>query len=276
LYCGLAPAPVARRIIEALIEQNDVKAGLLAEAYLSAGLELAEDQDLRPRVMRAVAIGEGDPLETRQNRFPVEEFAPIANNAAGRRSHSISHAFRWLQQHPSLINFAHMVRRLRRPNAISPDQAAELVFLVHSFGRDEVLVEISQNSSIYLLPGPEGYETQAELALEAMALRDDHSSGPGLDAAYVRALTAIATSPKVGRIFILRGPGLIVGPSPEGWREIRPLVERIIVRLRSAKQGSGNLEQWMQELDRRDGFAPESQPQQPPNRRSRRSAKKEA
>ena len=40
LYCGLAPVPAAKRVIEALVGQNGVKATLLAEAYFAAGPEI--------------------------------------------------------------------------------------------------------------------------------------------------------------------------------------------------------------------------------------------
>jgi hypothetical protein len=168
LYCGLAPAPMARQIIEALIERSDVKPGLLAEAYLSAGPELEEEKNLRRRVMRAVAIGQGEWGEQRQNRFPVEEFAPIANDAVGQSSHRPCHAFQWLWEHPDIIDFAHMMRRLRRASAISPSQAAELVILIHAFGSDEVLAEMAKEPAVYALPGREGYETQARQAIEVL------------------------------------------------------------------------------------------------------------
>jgi hypothetical protein len=80
---------------------------------------------------------------------------------------------------------------------------------------------------------------------------------------------AMANSPKLGGGFFW--PDLMSGPSPEGWREVRPLVERVITRLRSAPKGAGQLASWMEELDRRDGITPESpRLKQPSKRRTKK------
>lgn len=60
LYCGLAPVPAARAMIERLIAQPDSFAlsGVLVEAYLSAALELSQDHQLRHRVQERIAIAQ--------------------------------------------------------------------------------------------------------------------------------------------------------------------------------------------------------------------------
>ncbi len=58
LYCGLAPAPVARAMIERLICQPDSLSlsTVLAEAYLSVGPELSQDTEFRRRVLERIAL----------------------------------------------------------------------------------------------------------------------------------------------------------------------------------------------------------------------------
>ncbi len=49
LYCGLAPAPAARAMLERLIDQDDSQeiAAVMAEAYFTSGLEIRQDGDIR-------------------------------------------------------------------------------------------------------------------------------------------------------------------------------------------------------------------------------------
>jgi predicted NACHT family NTPase len=57
LYCGISPAPVAiaKQVIEALAAHSNVSGALIGEAYFSSGPELAEDNELRHKVMWSLA-----------------------------------------------------------------------------------------------------------------------------------------------------------------------------------------------------------------------------
>ena len=61
LYCGLAPAPAARAMIERLIHQPDsvALATVLEEAYLSAGPELTSEASLCREVLQRIARAPG-------------------------------------------------------------------------------------------------------------------------------------------------------------------------------------------------------------------------
>ncbi|HXH09222.1 MAG TPA: NACHT domain-containing protein [Alphaproteobacteria bacterium] len=61
LYCGLAPALAACKMIKYLIAQPDTPtlSTVLKEAYLSAGMELSRDSALRRRVLERIAVAPG-------------------------------------------------------------------------------------------------------------------------------------------------------------------------------------------------------------------------
>jgi predicted NACHT family NTPase len=86
LYCGQAPTPAARRVIELPVSQPNTStlSTVLAEAYLSAGPELSQDKAFRRRVLErsAIAATPQGP-EPRLMRFPPDEVAPIAHRLRG-------------------------------------------------------------------------------------------------------------------------------------------------------------------------------------------------
>jgi hypothetical protein len=95
LYCGQAPTPAARRVIERLLSQPNtmILSTVLAEAYLSAGPELSQDKAFRRRVLERIAIGA---TATRPvlGRFPPDEVAPIAHRVIGKiQSNHFSESF---------------------------------------------------------------------------------------------------------------------------------------------------------------------------------------
>ncbi len=85
LYCGLAPAPVVRAMLERLMAQDDSPeiAAVLADAYFTSGVEIHQDRDLRTRIVNRLAVATAT---LALNRFPVEEVAPIANSAIGPKA----------------------------------------------------------------------------------------------------------------------------------------------------------------------------------------------
>ena len=272
LYCGLAPAPTVRPLIEALLGQSKVRAGLLAEAYLSAGPELMEDRELRQRVMSAVARAQSSWNEVGINGFSEDEFAPFANQAIGLNRGYTSHAYYWLSDHPSFADFTSMAQQLRNPSALSADGIGELVYIIHYRGDDNLLGEIGRRgTSFYSLPGPELYETQAELAFLALSHRGA-APGPGADTAFLQALNAILSAPRLGSFWMVVDGS---GPSGPGWQQIRPLVKRLAKRLRAEGPEAANsprpLEEWTEAIDRRHGIgsADAQQPSKHPAKKTR-------
>ena len=233
LYCGLAPAPAARCVIEALVHCTEVRASLLGDAYLSSGTELCCDKELRRLVLSAVAVARGS-WDDAVDRFPEEEFAPIANSLIGTQQHgSICCAYYWLVVRETRIDFAQLLASLRvltsEHNLVG---IADLNRLLHFRGDDETLASASGLDNLYVSPGPEGYETQAEVAIEALLHRAiEHNDGEpsaGADAAFKSALNVIVTSPKIGTTFV---SVLTPGPSRSAWRMSRPLIESLVSRI---------------------------------------------
>lgn len=278
LYCGLAPAAAVRPVIEALVAVEEVRAGLLAEAYLSAAPELTQDKELRQRVMFAVAKAKSNwDVDFTQNRFTQEEFALVANEAMGQSRHFTSHMYQWLYTHPSLIDFPRIVQLLGRPSAISPQGITELNLLIHVHGSDEILAQVARRPALYTLPGPEGYATQAAQSFEALTHRRVRP-GPGADSAYFQALNAMLSAPRPGFCRHLDFSG---GPTRSGWQQIRPILERLAQRLKvempeEPARGLG-LQRWIGSIDHLHGLdSGDVQPRQLPKRRSKRTRTKKS
>jgi hypothetical protein len=226
LYCGLAPAPAARCVIEALVDRTAVQAPLLADAYLSSGAELSSDKELRRQVLSAVAVA-GGTWNDAVDRFPEEEFAPVANSFVGTQQHDgICCAYFWLFARTMRIDFAHLISRLRSlAPGHNPSGVADLNFLLHYRGDEEALASAVGFDEMYALPGPVSYETQAEIAISALlsrtAAHNDEEPSPGADAAFISALSVVVKSPKIGTRFLVHDAP---EPSRSVWRASRPLL----------------------------------------------------
>lgn len=164
LYCGLAPTPAARDLIEQLISQEDTDtfSAVLADAYLLAGPDLWRDQHLRRKVLERLAMA---PANDVLGRFPENEVAPLANSFLGktRSSFDPSESFTWLNNHPGMLDRPALISRLRDRSKLSPVQTAELNWLVHAYAPDRVLAELASNPNLYLAPGPGFERTRGEI-----------------------------------------------------------------------------------------------------------------
>ncbi len=196
LYCGVVPAPVARVVIEELLTIDAVAAGLIAEVYLSAGPELAQEVELRRRIIQAVAQKPGN-VGAALGRFPEEEVAPIANETVGRTVCSgWSEVLYWLINHPDSVDVDRVADRLRNRSGISDWAVADLNYLVHFFGDSDVLLEVAKDFALYATPHPSGTGTQAETSVGGLLSRSKGSApNSGADAALLEALRAMVTSP---------------------------------------------------------------------------------
>ena len=181
LYCGVAPTRDARRMLERLIEQEDTEelAGVLAEAYLSSGAEVRQDQKLRRRVIERIAIAPSS-FPAQLERFPEQEIASIANSFVGKTKSAkfLSQSHAWLMAHPNFIDETALVRRLSRWQKMFPTETSELIHLLHRFGSNDALAKMSTNPELHNAPGPtlrsgsEQYGSLAEIALIGLSLRE--------------------------------------------------------------------------------------------------------
>ncbi|MEL7355905.1 MAG: NACHT domain-containing protein [Cyanobacteria bacterium J06560_6] len=179
LYSGLATTPAARSLVDQLVAQSDTKSlgEVLTEAYISVGSDLAQDQELRKRVLKRVATAPGSWKAQPLNRFPAEEVAPVANALVGATQNSvdISESHVWLVEHPAHLEVITLAKRLKLWKSMTPIQVSELIHLIHMFASDELLMDISSDSELYNSEGPifhkgdEAYHFQAEVALIGLA-----------------------------------------------------------------------------------------------------------
>jgi hypothetical protein len=183
LYSGLATKPAVRDLIEQLIAQADTQSlsRVLTEAYLSGGSELAQDKNLRRRVLERVAIAPASPFGTESlNRFPQKEVAPIVNALVGciRSNITLSEAYMFLSLNPTIVNTNLLLEKLQAWMSMTPFQITEIIYLLHKYAPDEILAEIANITDLYSSVGPtfknDGpvYYSQAEIALIGLSSRD--------------------------------------------------------------------------------------------------------
>ena len=181
LYSGLATTPAVRDLIEQLIAQPDTESlsGVLTEAYLSGGSELAQDKDLRRRVLERVAIAPGSFRTESLNRFSQEEVAPIANALIGCviSNMYLSEAYIFLSLNPTRVNINLLLERLQKWENMTPVQVSEIIYLLHTFAPDEILADVAKNMDLYTSIGPtlrdtQIYYSQAEIAFMGLSSRD--------------------------------------------------------------------------------------------------------
>lgn len=178
LYCGLAPAPTAREMLERLMGQADSReiAPVLVEAYFTSGPEIHQDNVLRTRVIARLASAPG--VHSVLIRFSAEEVAPIANTLVGtiRTNLGTSGALNWL-----FLNLKHVDRdrlrdRLSHRTTENTFQLAELIYLAFVSFDVEDLARLADDSELLNSPGPcfesgAGYSSQAAIALIGLADR---------------------------------------------------------------------------------------------------------
>ncbi|HWS85657.1 MAG TPA: NACHT domain-containing protein [Pyrinomonadaceae bacterium] len=209
LYCGIAPKRDARRMLELLIKQKDTErfADVLAEAYLSSGVETRQDQDLRRRIIERIAITPS--MEWTLDRFPENEVTPIANLAIGTviGPHLLSGAYFWLRTHPNNFDEAVVVGKLRARRSMNPRQLSETIRLLHILGSNDLLVRLAANAALYEGPGSTlisgEYHSPAGAALIGLNYRRLSTPQHTLNSIFLRVLRALATSEKLntGQLF---------------------------------------------------------------------------
>ena len=271
LYCGLTPAPAARKMIELLIERPDTKAlaMVLAEAYFSAKPDLVREKRLRRRVIERIAVA---PNTSRQQleRFEEAEAKQTANHSIGRiRSDALSQSFGFLVKNPRSLDVSKLAERIESFREMTAFQLDELVFLLHGDGSDSVLLTMASHPELYTARGTEfkgaggqtteRYGVQAEIAL--LGLRQRRKASKGVDAVVVQCLTALSgrkALPKGGHPTVLwalrntiRLPEKRVAKqAPETRRALASAARKLATRLRHmSPEHSKELETWAQQLD---------------------------
>ena len=201
LYCGLAPAPAARKMIELLIERPDTRvlAEVLAEAYFSAKPDLTRYEDLRKRVIERIAVAPYT-LDSQLDRFEAAEIEQTVNNSIGtiRSNLSTSQCIGFFDANGSLLNIPRLTERLKSFREMNPVQLSELVYLLHRYGPDSLLLTVAGHVELYAAPGPkfdEGgghFGVQAEIALLGLRRRGRNEASNGVDAVALQCLSAMS------------------------------------------------------------------------------------
>jgi hypothetical protein len=206
LYCGLAPAPAARAMLERLMIQDDsqVIAAVLAEAYFTSGPEIHQDRDLRTRIIERLARSPGQ--HEVLNRFPAEEVAPIANSVVGtiRTDLGTSDAYYWLQSYPERLDRALLREKVFYRTTENPVQLCELIYLAFMSLDIEDLVRLADNAALLSSPGPsfsafEAYSSQASIAVIALSVRVNHQPTEGIDRILPRVLDHFLSGHSISR-----------------------------------------------------------------------------
>ncbi len=257
LYCGIANTPSARSVLEKLMAQEDTQelSTVLTEAYQTGGRDLQDDREFRQKIIKRVAIS---PLKRRLrlNVFPEEEVIPVANSSVGTINSQIrlSESYRWLQENPMKIDWPLLTERVRGKEALNPFQLTELIYLVHCYGPDSVLLAIAQNAHLYSEPGLLVNNNQAEIALMGLSTRPEDmlQPSPGLDKALINIFRSLQEVKSFDAIILFNSSFLTalqqyIPLNEETWPEYASLaraISKIIERQnrRTPKQDSYNPE----------------------------------
>jgi hypothetical protein len=256
LYCGLTTTPAAIAVIQDLLNQPDNRsqalAGVLAEAYLSCGAEVAKDPELRKQVLERIARSPTFNYPGTLFRFPAAEVAPVANGELGgvALEDELSESFRWLQENPALLQEEVLLTRLKEWRDRTPSDVTELNYLLHRFGSNDTLLEISIETEMYASASMIMMEgsTQAELALTGLQGRQLGEAG--VDASLLQALRVLARASQVSEYSInqfVRQTEVRLSSDTAAWEEMANLWRQV-----AAKEGiaqSSLVSRWVDRLD---------------------------
>jgi len=268
LYCGMAPSPAVRALIERLIVQPDSRnfSTVLGKAYLSARAEVLQDPTLRRRVSERIAVAPASVGPSVLSRFPAYEVAPIANSNAGRIQSEInvSEAYRWLVDRPDKLDADSLARRLSAWHTMTLAGTAEASLLLHAFAPDRLLSEVASQTEMYSAAAPFGWACQAEIALLGLdfgfAKLSPPPQGPGSDAARLAILRALSKARRISQdcAAILRWPVAVLGdpivardPATRSELASLSLARAVAARLPTDPEGAAQaLNEWASSLER--------------------------
>jgi hypothetical protein len=243
LYCGIVPPPAARGMLEnlAACKGNGSLCRLLAEAYFTSGSELTIDSETRRLVVSRIArkayvVERPFHLGYALDRFKPEQIAPIVNDCVATCRDDLSHAFRWLQEHGKFVDPARLFEKMKVRKELTPYQLTEIVYLLHRFGTDDVLLKTAACEGIYLSKAVEEYNTQAVIAFLGLAYRSKAPSR-AIVQVLIKILSALAET-QGGRTIYNYMPhptGFLKlhHRFPSATRELAYLVRKIIRRSRT-------------------------------------------
>ncbi|MCH8310929.1 MAG: NACHT domain-containing protein [Chloroflexi bacterium] len=251
LYCGLAPARVARDMIQSIMELEDSAnlGDVLTDAYLSSGSELALDPALRASVVECVA-GASSTFQSGLERFPDEIVAPIANRTvgSGRNTVRLSGAYVWLFNHCESIDWQQFGAKFGDWKECTPFQLCELMYLAHRHGPGSLLVDLANDNGLYSSPGPqfdqlEIYPIQACVAYIGFVGRINLRRERAPDALANTAITAINALilldyPSLSKLDFVIFPTKVRSPLSSAWSGVPPLLKELALRIRQGRSRS--------------------------------------
>jgi hypothetical protein len=303
LYCGLAPTPAARVMLERLIAEDDSLeiADVLTEAYFSSGPEIRQDRDLRTRVLERLARSPwgSSLLKGALDRFPAAEVAPIANFAIGtiRTNLQLSESYYWLLRSLEHIDRARLRERIFHRTTESPNALCELIYIAFMSLDYEDIAALTDDPALLGSVGPsfpsgEAYSSQAPVALMAVTQRSRRQQFAAIPL-VTRLLDRFPSGPlsmfeirALGDSLMDRSSSLIKGVDRKLLRELvarlAALVDRAQEQLKSdpkpESQGlAARLHRWrasVRDLGRAVATPPSEDTDRPPRRRRRRSPRR--
>jgi energy-coupling factor transporter ATP-binding protein EcfA2 len=179
LYCGIAPAPLVRSIIDDLLacKGSDQLSSLLADAYFAAGKSVILDSELRMRIMDKISKCPAHYRPVLES-FDISEVSIVANRnlGLGDRTNALSESFRWLQRHGDCCDGDLLMKRMVQYNTCNVP--GEIIFMIHYVGKDEEFKLLNEYQNIYGQPAAETKSgplaiCHGEIALIAITMRPD-------------------------------------------------------------------------------------------------------
>jgi hypothetical protein len=254
LYCGVSPAAAARKVIETLADRDEVSGALVGEAYFCSGPQLAQDAELRQKVIWAIANSPDNSAVAVSNaeRFSETEFAPVANAVvSGSRTGTTAQA--WLLRHARWVDVARLMDRLGKWQQLAFSEVYKLMVLVHLAADDSTLMELARQTELYASPEVDN-PTAALIGLFGRPRGDSEAT----DAVIIQALRAVAASKSASTAFLLLVPVFkerFRAVGAEALQEVLTLLAQLSEQVRVRRDNEETLKalkEWLDSLKPRE------------------------
>jgi hypothetical protein len=161
LYCGLAPLPVSKSLIEQLLDQADTVPlnEVLLESYFSSGSEILQDEELRQSVIKKLLTSRKfTPHSTKPSieilcKFSRNEVRNIANSLVGIQENDacFSGACWWFTNHPEELDVLMLTERLLSTQTNGSMLSGESLFLLAQTEPVMLLSEVVNNLDMQVM-----------------------------------------------------------------------------------------------------------------------------
>lgn len=227
LYCGIASAPMAIKMLKTLIKQKDSTPleSVITEAYLSSSAKLSTETKLRKNILNRIAICTlGD--STSLDKFPIDEVTPIANSTLGKSKSNITNSYFWIAKNPKKLNQRKIISKFRNRANLHPIQTAEIFLTICAYSKESDLKIVAEsniiNQATQLLHISAPPTSFPELAITSLFIRNSDTANidtPACDTILLKSLNKIS---ELGSNF---------NPSPLSGMMIQCLKKRCALKL---------------------------------------------